>query len=399
MQKQTDILIIGGGLAGLSLAILCAKSGFSVRLLEQNAYPKQKVCGEYISMESHRFLESLGVPLRSLNLPYINRFVLTSQYNISANCELPTGGFGISRYFLDEKLAQIAQENGVFLHISMKATAVNYDKNQQIFSVQNNANDVFTARLVVGAFGRVANVKTADSEISNSQTSNSQISNSQISNSQILKKEPRTEFIGVKYHIEAGPSDDTIEIHNFEGGYCGISKVEGDKFCLCYLAKAAPLSAMKGDIAAFEREFLMKNPYLAERLNAAKQTKAVTTSQLRFGIKSHTNADFPYIGDAAGFIPPITGNGMSLAFRAASQLHQSIETYFSSHQNLDILLKNNQNYVQNYLNTRIKKGIFLQNLLFAATPLLNKTIMYAFSFSPKLLQKMAGQAVGEEILS
>lgn len=61
--KIYDIAITGGGLAGLSLAILQAKAGNSVVLFEKNSYPFHRVCGEYISLESWDFLESLGLPL------------------------------------------------------------------------------------------------------------------------------------------------------------------------------------------------------------------------------------------------------------------------------------------------------------------------------------------------
>ncbi len=74
MSDETvyDVAVVGGGLAGLSLAIQCAGNGFSVVLFEKEIYPFHKVCGEYISMESWSFLESLGVPLTNLELPVIN---------------------------------------------------------------------------------------------------------------------------------------------------------------------------------------------------------------------------------------------------------------------------------------------------------------------------------------
>ena len=66
-----DVVIIGGGLAGLSLAIQCADEGFKVVLFEKDEYPFHKVCGEYISLESWSFLQRLGLNLESSNLPVI----------------------------------------------------------------------------------------------------------------------------------------------------------------------------------------------------------------------------------------------------------------------------------------------------------------------------------------
>ena len=58
-----DTAIVGGGLAGLSLAIRLSKKGYHILLLEKEIYPFHKVCGEYISMESWGFLTALGLPL------------------------------------------------------------------------------------------------------------------------------------------------------------------------------------------------------------------------------------------------------------------------------------------------------------------------------------------------
>src|SRR5690348_16043751 len=73
-----DVAVIGGGLAGLSLAIQLAKQDFNVILFERERYPFHKVCGEYISMESWCFLQHLGVPLHDMNLPIIQTLQLTA---------------------------------------------------------------------------------------------------------------------------------------------------------------------------------------------------------------------------------------------------------------------------------------------------------------------------------
>src|SRR5687767_9283184 len=64
-----DVAIIGGGLGGLSLSIQLARKGYRVVLFEKEKYPYHKVCGEYISMEAWPFLEALGVPLATMQLP------------------------------------------------------------------------------------------------------------------------------------------------------------------------------------------------------------------------------------------------------------------------------------------------------------------------------------------
>src|ERR1700754_3650250 len=107
-----DVIITGGGLAGLGLSIQLAKAGYTVALFEKEAYPYHKVCGEYISLESWNFLEELGLPLSDWNLPIIRRLIMSSPSGLSLEHELPLGGFGISRYKIDAALAQIARQAG-----------------------------------------------------------------------------------------------------------------------------------------------------------------------------------------------------------------------------------------------------------------------------------------------
>src|SRR5215471_5857645 len=102
-----DVAVIGGGLGGLALSIQSAKAGYKTILFEKERYPFHKVCGEYVSLESWNFLEDLGVPLSQMNLPIINRLLVTAPNGKELEKDLPLGGFGISRYKLDSMLAQI----------------------------------------------------------------------------------------------------------------------------------------------------------------------------------------------------------------------------------------------------------------------------------------------------
>src|ERR1051325_8357647 len=108
-----DVAIIGGGLAGLAAAIQLKQNGHSVIVFEKETYPFHKVCGEYISLESWDFLLSLGLPLNEWHLPLIDTFQLTAPNGKQFTTKLPLGGFGISRYKLDNAMVQRAKELGV----------------------------------------------------------------------------------------------------------------------------------------------------------------------------------------------------------------------------------------------------------------------------------------------
>jgi len=96
-KTDFDVLIIGGGLAGLTSAIHLSKENVKVLLIEKNEFPKHKVCGEYISNEVLPYLTSLDVNPFKLGAQKINRFLLSTPKSRTIEAELPLGGFGISR--------------------------------------------------------------------------------------------------------------------------------------------------------------------------------------------------------------------------------------------------------------------------------------------------------------
>jgi 2-polyprenyl-6-methoxyphenol hydroxylase-like FAD-dependent oxidoreductase len=96
-ERIFDAAIVGGGLAGLSLAIQLSRAGHSVIVFEKERYPFHRVCGEYISLESWDFLNGLGVDLTAMQVPIIRKLQVSSPSGKLLEQELPLGGFGLSR--------------------------------------------------------------------------------------------------------------------------------------------------------------------------------------------------------------------------------------------------------------------------------------------------------------
>jgi menaquinone-9 beta-reductase len=372
MNTESErVIIIGGGLAGLSLSILLARSDIPVLVLEKESYPRQKVCGEYIAMESYDFLSKLGLPLKDMELPNIDTLNLTFPGNKKASCRLPVGGFGISRYTLDKMLADIAIKEGVELVTSERVLSIN--KSQTTVTAQKN--NTYSGKLIIGAFGRVSGLDKT-----------------------LNRKQSGASYIGVKYHVHADLPENLIEIHAFPGGYCGISKVDQDKYCMCYLVKSEKLKAVKGDIDTLEQEVLGKNEQLKSYFSDfEKVTERVTTSQFSFSYKESHQGNLLFSGDAAGFIPPITGNGMSLAFRSALMLSKEIIPYYRGKVSKEVLISSYSNYGNKYLRKRITKGNFLQELLLNENKLVRTGLIYSICYIPGLLNMMSKQAIGKPL--
>jgi menaquinone-9 beta-reductase len=337
-MQQYDVICVGGGLAGLSLAILLAKQNIKVAVVEKKSYPLHRVCGEYVSLESWDFVQRLGVDLASMQLPIITQLQMTAFPNYSTESKLPLGGFGISRYVLDDELVKIAKQNGVV--VMENTTVKSFSGEVNHFEIETSIGN-FTSKLLVGSFGKIG-----------------------VGNFSMPKPTVKN-YVGIKYHINYDFAKNKIALHNFEGGYAGISAIENNKYCLCYMVDADTLKQFKS-IDEMNKIHLSKNIFLKEIFNNADflWDKPVTISNIYFGKKEIAHHNVLNVGDCAGAIPPLAGNGMSLAFRTAHLLAPIIGDYFSNKIEQHQLLKMYEKLWHQQFYNRIQKGKFIQ-ILFA----------------------------------
>jgi flavin-dependent dehydrogenase len=343
-ENKYQISIIGGGLAGLTLAIQMADAGISCVLFEKNKYPFHKVCGEYISMESKGFIERLGLDLEKLDLPIITRLHVSSPSGKLLKHKLDLGGFGISRFLLDHELMKIAKAKGVTVMDNCRVQDVRYIG--QYFIIDTEAGS-FTSEICAGAWGKKSNLDT------------------KLKREFTKKSKDEKNYVGIKYHLSIDFPADLIELHNFENGYCGISKIEGNRYCLCYLSDSDNLKKFNGNIKKMEEEVLMRNPFLKEHLTNATFlfNEPLAISQIRIGYKSAIEKNILMIGDTAGNIAPLSGNGMSMAMRSSFHLNKLLLEYFKGKISRPELEQQYESFWKKQFKKRIDLSAILQKML------------------------------------
>ena len=306
-----DVIIAGGGIGGLINANLLASKGWQVMLFEKKSYPFHRVCGEYVSNEVAYFLKKIGCYPEELYPAQITRFQLTSTNGQSAEMPLDLGGFGISRYSFDPFLAIQASSRGAEIIENASVQHVQFIEDHFEVKLMNGA--VYRSRVVIGAFGKRSNL---DSFL----------------NRRFFKK--RSPYIGVKYHIKGDFENNLIGLHNFHGGYCGISKVEDDTFNLCYLSLRATMKKL-GTVRKLEEKIIMQNPFLNRIFNTATFVfdKPVVINEISFASKEPVSDHILMSGDAAGMITPLCGNGMAMAIHSAAILSEQVHWFLSGKTN------------------------------------------------------------------
>ncbi|HXU26623.1 MAG TPA: oxidoreductase, partial [Bacteroidia bacterium] len=177
-------------------------------------------------------------------------------------------------------------------------------------------------------------------------------------------KPNKLNYIGVKYHIKTNLKPNRIELHNFKDGYCGVSKVDKDVYCLCYLSTSKNLQACGNDIKKMEESILYKNPFLKKYFTESEFLfdSPLVISNVSFQKKDTYKKSFFLAGDAAGSITPLCGNGMSMAMRASKILAQLLISYFNESISKTELIKKYGTAWNKNFNTRIKSGYYLQHL-------------------------------------
>jgi len=342
-SNSFDVGIVGGGLAGLSLSILLAKKEYKVVLFEKEKYPFHRVCGEYISLESWKFIESLGPNLSALNLPIIKKLIVSSPNGKRVNADLDLGGFGISRFFIDNELKKIAINNGVNVLEETKVNDVVFNDGK--FAIKYKSESV-TFAVVVASFGKRSNLDVKWER-------------------DFVRRKPGklNNYIGVKYHIKSSFPCNTIALHNFSNGYCGISKVEGNAYCLCYLTTAQNLKN-NNSIKEMEQNILYKNPFLKKIFTEAEFIfkEPVTISQISFERKTLIQNHVMMLGDAAGMITPLCGNGMSMALHSSKIASIYIDQYLNKEVTMTEMEKRYRQQWENNFGKRLKVGRIIQRM-------------------------------------
>lgn len=298
-----DAIVIGGGLAGSSAALQLARREYRVLLAEKDTFPRHKLCGEFLSPETQSSFHRLGVleAIREAGAHPIERAHLTASNGATTDHRLPGMALGLSRYRLDELLFHHACLAGAEGWTGARGKKVKGSLDDG-FIVQIG-DETVEARLVIGAYGRRGRLdRTLDRPFLNEQTP----------------------YVAFKAHY-AGPSPPsspgTIELHSAPGGYCGLAPVEDGRINVCWMGTTDALQEAGGSPEEMLEQTLRQNPVLDRRLQPLTRVNDhfEAVSQVPLMAKTCFAGDVCLIGDSAGMIAPLCGDGMAMALESAER--------------------------------------------------------------------------------
>lgn len=291
-----NVIIIGGGVAGLSAAIHLAELGISCVVIERDCYPKQKICSDFISPEAIPLLEKWEISLPV----FLYEFeLIAGMKSFLHHFEQPAAS--MSRFHFDHALVQRAQQCGVKIMMGLEVTSIARENGEYRVTL-SSCTEIVGGSLIVGS-RRVAHAMTTLTQ----------------SDTCIIQSTLNVEnvpFVGITSHFNTVLTGNRVVFFSFPGAYLSISRIEDGKTNVACLAKTSNVQA-SGDVAAF-----MANLAYASCAGLLREViiegcdvipEWMSCSVPAFGIKKTTFLpQVYYVGEALASIPPATGDSLAL---------------------------------------------------------------------------------------
>jgi flavin-dependent dehydrogenase len=353
-----DLAVIGGGPAGTCAAITAARAGAHVLLLERGRLPRQRVCGEFVSAESLSLLAGLlassapALLSGTLRIPQARLFF--DGHSVPVLIDPPAAS--IARSDLDFTLWQAAQQAGVSTRIETTLESVT---GSSPFTLRTQAEE-FHARAVINASGRWSNLRPAGSD---------------------RVPHHKEKWLGLKTHFFERSSHPSVDLYFFEGGYCGVQPVE---LAGSQESRINVCAMVRSDMArSFPEVFALHAGLSARASKWQRLMEPLSTSPLIFREPEPVHNGVLVVGDAAVFVDPFIGDGISLALRSGALAAECLLPFFKSEISLAEAALQYEREYRNGLLPVFRNSSLLRRLLRLPRPL-RKSVGHLLEMTPAL---------------
>ena len=313
-MNDADVLVVGGGPAGSSVAFALAARGVSVQIVDRAHFPRSKPCAEYLSPEASRILSTMGAlerveatgaaALSGVRVRAPNGRVIAGDFIAGHGFRgFRDRGLSVRREVLDAILLDAARTAGVEVTEGVRVTGLvrDGDRVRGVSILTSAGSHDVRARLVIGADGLRSVVAR------------------RLGVAHTLRWPRRLAL--VTHYANVGDVGEHGEMHVERDGYVGIADVGNGLTTVALVVPARRSREIAGDRAAFLDAWLRARPHLAPRfLHATRETPVVATGPFASHARRAWAPGVALVGDAADFFDPFTGEGIYAALRGGELL-------------------------------------------------------------------------------
>ena len=314
-MKSYDIIIIGGGPAGTSAALFLEKKGYHIALLDQARFPRDKVCGEFISPAADNIFFELGIldSIEALNPKRLNGVVVSAYERSYLQVDYPFSldgramtSLSVERSILDNLMLNQVRNSKVNLMEGFKVTDLLFE-GDNVCGVRGHDEAKTRFNIKAKAGGR------------------NSISLRRLNLRRASFGEGRTALAA---HWEGVKVDERYcYMHISHPGYTGIAPVGCSRANVVLVVRKDCLAGV--DVEKFFRRTVLENQLRRNILGAgAPAEKVRVVDSLAYSVKKPKSGGLHLVGDATGFVDPLTGEGIYLALRSSQLAVGVIESAF-----------------------------------------------------------------------
>jgi menaquinone-9 beta-reductase len=367
-----DIIVIGGGPAGSMAALTLAQAGYSVCLLERRTFPRETLCGEFLSHEVIEIISDFGLARGFLDLAPnpITRFALCPDRGGMVSEPLGFTAYGMKRGVFDQFLLNAAIGQGV--HVLQPADVESVDRRGNSFEVRFRLLDATRAirsRWCVGAYGKTSPL---DKQL------------------QRPFAGTRTRLNGVKFHVPlkalSGMEPDEIRIFTGPNLYCGVNHVGDGTATICFLERrkgnnVSPRARLR-ELAAANRHFA--SLLSGQLLSVIEEAPIYGTGNIFFGRRNVIENGVFMVGDAGRVISPLAGDGIGMALQSSQLLGSLFREYIQTGPDSLTLEAEYRHRWNRLFGSRLRTAAMLQRMMLSTS--LRRAGTALLSLSPSLLR-------------
>ncbi len=349
---ETEILIIGGGPAGSTTALYLSQLGLDITLIEKKIFPRETLCGEFLSKEVTDVLKELNIfkDFISLNPNKLNSFRAVDCSGIQLKTDLNFDAYSMKRSVFDFLLLEKAKERKI--NVIQPADVISTAKGNSEFisEIEDGSGQIIQikSKMVIAAYGK-----------------------QNILDKKMLRRfvNKRSNLNGVKFHLplsllqESFP--DEIRIYTNEGLYCGMNRVSDSDMTVCFLEnrKESKIPSRERLIDVIKSNDYFQKVFSDESIHYIKTANIYGTGNIYFGKKELVENGIIMIGDAAHVISPLAGDGIGMAMESAKLLYEIMSQHKLDAANYEKIYISYKKKFEKVFNKRLTIAKIIQGII------------------------------------